>query len=414
MASKRASIKDAGPEILVGVGASIAAYKAADVVSDLRKRGALVTVLLTKNAPRFVSPLALKTLSGRPVGLDLFDEPSEWGVGHVTLAKRARAFLIVGATADLIARLANGLADDFVTACALVARCPLILAPAMNTRMLDHPATLANLELLKKRGARVVEPASGMLACGDIGAGKLADPLELSRIALATALEAPLLRSADESGAFVGRKVLVSAGPTREWLDPVRFISNPSSGKMGYALAAAFRDLGAEVTLVSGPVTLIAPEGVKLLRVETADEMFKAVSGAFQACDVFVSAAAVSDFRPAKREKEKKKKDGSAETLKLEPTADILLALSKRKGKRLLVGFAAETTELLKNAAKKLASKDLDLVVANRVGVPGSGFASDDNEATLMRKKSPPEALPRMPKSLLAQRIALAAAELLP
>jgi phosphopantothenoylcysteine decarboxylase/phosphopantothenate--cysteine ligase len=407
----RAPLKERAPEILVGVGASIAAYKAADVVSDLKKRGANVTVLLTKNAPRFVSPLALKVLSMRPVGLDLFDEPAEWGVGHVTLAKRADAFLIVGATADLIARLAQGMADDFVTTCALVATCPLILAPAMNTRMLSHPATVANMELLRSRGAHFVEPGVGMLACGDIGAGKLADPLELSRLALAAAAR-PKGASAEEA-ALSGKRVLVSAGPTREFLDPVRFISNPSSGKMGYALAGAFRDLGASVTLVSGPVSLAPPSGVKVVKVGTAAEMLLAVQAAFKDSDAFVSCAAVADFRPAKPAASKHKKNGRGQNLALIPNTDILLKVSKAKGKRVLVGFAAETEDLLRNAGKKLKEKNLDLIVANLVGKAGSGFESDNNLATLLWPEKAPEALPEMPKSVLAARVALAVAELL-
>ena len=326
------------PEILVGVGASIAAYKACDVVSALRKRGAGVTVLLTRNAPRFVAPLALATLSGRPVGLDLFDEPAAWGVGHITLAKRARAFVIVGATADLIARLAAGMADDFVTTCALATRAPLLIAPAMNTAMWEHPATVANLALLKSRGAQLVEPAEGLLACGDLGKGRLADVDAIleQAWALATSGAAP-------QGALKGVTVVVTAGPTREPLDPVRFISNPSSGKMGYALARAFAAAGAKVTLISGPVSLAAPEGVALKPVSTAQDMLLAARAAFKACRVYVSAAAVSDFRPAQASSSKVKKDGRGQALRLLPNPDILKELSRAKGSRMLVGFAAET-----------------------------------------------------------------------
>jgi len=393
------------PEILVGVGASIAAYKACDVVSALRKRGAGVTVLLTRNAPRFVAPLSLATLSGRPVGLDLFDEPAEWGVGHITLAKRARAFVLVGASADLIARLAAGMADDFVTTCALATRAPLLIAPAMNTAMWEHPATLANLALLKSRGARVIEPGEGLLACGDLGKGRLADVEEIieQAWALATASPAP-------KGPLKGVPVVVTAGPTREPLDPVRFISNPSSGKMGYALARAFAAAGAKVTLISGPVSLPAPEGVALTSVTTALEMLKAARAAFKACRVYVSAAAVSDFRPAQASTSKVKKDGQGQALRLLPNPDILKELARAKGPRLLVGFAAETDDLLTNAAAKLKAKQLDLLVANTVGAEGQGFASDDNEAWLLAPGLAPRHLPRQSKDSLAQAIVQAVA----
>jgi phosphopantothenoylcysteine decarboxylase/phosphopantothenate--cysteine ligase len=393
------------PEILVGVAASIAAYKACDVVSALRKRGAGVTVLLTRNASQFVAPLALAALSGRPVGQDLFHEPAEWGVGHITLAKRARAFVIVGATADLIARLAAGMADDFVTTCALATRAPLLLAPAMNTAMWEHPATQANLTLLKARGARVVDPAEGRLACGDLGKGRLADPQEIARQAweLACGAAAP-------GGALAGVPVLVTAGPTREPLDPVRFISNPSSGKMGYALARAFAGAGAEVSLISGPVSLPVPAGVELIRVTTAQEMLEAAQAHFKACRVYVSAAAVSDFRPAQASHSKVKKNGHAQALRLLPTIDILKTLARAKGPRILVGFAAETEDLLKNAAAKLKSKRLDLLVANAVGLEGQGFAADDNEAWLLAPGLAPRHLPLQSKDSLAQAVVQAVA----
>jgi phosphopantothenoylcysteine decarboxylase/phosphopantothenate--cysteine ligase len=393
------------PEILVGVAASIAAYKACDVVSALRKRGAGVTVLLTRNASQFVAPLALTALSGRPVGQDLFHEPAEWGVGHITLAKRARAFVIVGATADLIARLAAGMADDFVTTCALATRAPLLLAPAMNTAMWEHPATQANLTLLKARGARVVDPAEGRLACGDLGKGRLADPQEIARQAweLACGAAAP-------GGALAGVPVLVTAGPTREPLDPVRFISNPSSGKMGYALARAFAGAGAEVSLISGPVSLPVPAGVELIRVTTAQEMLEAAQAHFKACRVYVSAAAVSDFRPAQASRSKVKKNGHAQALRLLPTIDILKTLARAKGPRILVGFAAETEDLLKNAAAKLKSKRLDLLVANAVGLEGQGFAADDNEAWLLAPGLAPRHLPLQSKDSLAQAVVQAVA----
>ena len=391
------------PEILVGVGASIAAYKAADVVSELKKRGANVTVLLTKSAPNFVAPLTLKVLSERPVGLDLFDEPAEWGVGHVKLAQRAGLYLIVAATADLIAKLAHGLADDFVTAAALAARCPLMIAPAMNTAMWEHPATKANIRTLKSRGAIFIDPSEGLLACGDVGAGKLADVRMLAEIALkAVSIQAV-------TGPLSGRQVLVTAGPTREHLDPIRFLSNPSSGKMGYALAGALRDLGATVTLVSGPVSLHPVTGVKIVKVTSAEQMLKAAKAGYAKADAFISCAAVSDFKPAKALAHKKKKDGKDESLRLVATPDILLMLSKSKGKRVLIGFAAETEGLTRHASEKLQKKNLDLIVANKA----DAFESDSNQATLIFPGLAPQPLPRMPKTELAARIAAELARLL-
>jgi phosphopantothenoylcysteine decarboxylase/phosphopantothenate--cysteine ligase len=400
------------PSILVGVGGGIAAYKALDVVSALRKKGAQVTVLLSRNAHHFVAPLALKTLSGRPVGQDLFQEPAEWGVGHVTLAKEADAFVLVAATADLLAKLAAGMADDFVSTTALVYHPkPLLLAPAMNTAMWSHPATKANLRTLLDRGARVLDPSNGLLACGDVGDGKLVDAAVIAEEAwkLATGAKS----AAGRDGALKGKRVLITAGPTREHLDPVRFLSNPSSGKMGYALAEACRDLGAEVTLISGPVSLPAPDGVAVEKVVSAAQMLAAAQKHFGRSDALIAAAAVSDFKPAKASAEKKKKNGKAEVLPLLPTDDILLTLAKKKGSRVLVGFAAETGDLLENGAQKLKKKNLDLLVANEVGRAGRGFESDANAATLLWPGRAPESLPLQPKTQLASRLAQELARLL-
>jgi phosphopantothenoylcysteine decarboxylase / phosphopantothenate---cysteine ligase len=392
------------PSILVGVAGGIAAYKAADVVSALKKQGAQVTVLMTRNAGRFVAPLTLRTLSGRPVGEDLFAEPAEWGVGHVSLAKEADAFVVVAATADLLAKLATGLADDFVSTAALVYHPkPLLLAPAMNTAMWKHPAVRSNLRTLVNRGARVLDPASGLLACGDVGDGKLVDPAVIAREAWAMATAGAA--RAEGPLPLAGRRVLVSAGPTREALDPVRFLSNPSSGKMGYAVAEACRELGAEVTLVSGPVSLPEPSGLSLVKVTTALEMLAACRKAFKSAHAFVSCAAVSDYRPARAAAQKSKKTGRAQTLRLDPNPDILLTLSKSKGGRVLVGFAAETEHLLEHGAEKLKRKKLDLLVANRVD-QGRGFGSDDNEAWLLRPVGEPVHLPLQGKAALALRLA--------
>jgi phosphopantothenoylcysteine decarboxylase/phosphopantothenate--cysteine ligase len=406
----------------VGVGGGIAAYKAADVVSALRKRGAEVTCLLSRNAHHFVAPLALRSLSGREVGQDLFNEPISWGIGHIHLAKRAQAFVIVAATADLVAKLAAGMADDFVTTTALAWHPkPLILAPAMNTAMWSHPATQANLGLLKARGAIVLDPASGLLACGDVGEGKLVDPGVIADAAWDRAVgpgrsSAATLRgpgSVEGRGTsgqahaqrLSGKRILVSAGPTREPLDPVRYISNPSTGKMGYAIAAACAALGAEVLLVSGPTALEAPAGVTRVGVVTALEMLEACGSAFERCDAFIACAAVSDFRPAAVAAQKKKKDGKGETLALLANPDILKTLSRRKGGRVLVGFAAETERLLEHGQAKLKAKKLDLLVANPVDA-GRGFGSDDNEAWLLKPGQPPTHLGRQSKASMAERLA--------
>jgi phosphopantothenoylcysteine decarboxylase/phosphopantothenate--cysteine ligase len=387
-------------EILVGVAGSISAYKAADVVSALKKSGAGVTVLMTPAAERFVSPLALAALSGRPVGLDLFNEPAQWGVGHVTLAKRAQAFLIVGATADLMAKLASGLAGDFVTAAALVARCPLVLAPAMHTEMWDHPATRKNAGVLLERGWHFVGPVEGPLSSGDYGMGRLADPLRIAEETLRLAAPARQV-----SQVLQGRRFLITAGPTREPLDPVRFLSNPSSGRMGYALAAAALRRGAAVTLVSGPVELEAPHGAEMVKVETALQMQQACQKYWPGSDVLVAAAAVSDWRPAAAQAHKTKKGAAASEIKLVANPDILAGLAADKGRRLAVGFAAETRDLLENARKKLQAKNLDMVVANLVGQAGSGFAAADNKATLVWPGREPLELDTRSKAALAESL---------
>jgi phosphopantothenoylcysteine decarboxylase/phosphopantothenate--cysteine ligase len=392
------------PAILVGVGGGIAAYKAADVVSALRKKGAEVTCLLSRNAHHFVAPLALKSLSGREVGQDLFDEPASWGIGHIQLSKQAKAFVIVAATADLMAKLAAGIADDFVTTAALAWHPKaLILAPAMNTAMWQHPATQANLATLKARGAIILDPSSGLLACGDVGEGKLVDPAVIAQAAWDQAVGAR--KPGTIAPRLQGKRILVSAGPTREHLDPVRYISNPSTGKMGYALAAACAALGADVLLVSGPTALEAPAGVTRVDVLSADEMLEACASGFERCDAFIACAAVSDFKPASAAAQKVKKGGKAEALRLVATPDVLKTLSKRKGPRVLVGFAAETEKLLEHAQAKLTAKKLDLLVANPVD-GGRGFGSDDNEAWLLKPGQPPTRLEPQSKACMAERLA--------
>jgi phosphopantothenoylcysteine decarboxylase/phosphopantothenate--cysteine ligase len=364
--------------VVLGVGGGIAAYKACELARLVVKGRGTVRVAMTRAATRFVQPLAFQALSGAPVLVDLLDPASEATYGHLALARDADLLVVAPATADLLARLRAGMADDAVTTTALAVTCPVLLAPAMNTRMWRSAAVQENLAALRARGVHVVGPASGELADGDVGEGRLAEPEEIAVAA------SRLLGNLD----LAGRRVLVTAGPTREPIDPVRFISNPSSGKMGYAIAAVAARRGAEVTLVSGPTVLADPPGVKVVRVETAEEMARAVEPASSAMDLFVGAAAVSDYRPRRASPSKIKKGAGDETLVLSRTPDILAGLGARLAGApdapVLVGFAAETEEVIARAREKLKSKRCDLVVANKVGGPNAGFGADTNRVALV------------------------------
>ncbi|HYD42708.1 MAG TPA: bifunctional phosphopantothenoylcysteine decarboxylase/phosphopantothenate--cysteine ligase CoaBC [Anaeromyxobacter sp.] len=364
--------------VVLCVGGGIAAYKACEVARLVVKGGGRVRVAMTPAATRFVAPLTFQALSGAPVLVDLLDPAAESTYGHLALARMADLVVVAPATADLIARIRAGMADDAVTTTVLAATCPVLVAPAMNTRMWRHPATQENLAVLRARGVHLVGPASGELADGDVGEGRLADPEELAAAA------ARILGRRD----LVARRVVVTAGPTREPIDPVRFISNPSSGKMGYALAQVAARRGAEVVLVSGPTSLPDPEGVRVVRVTTAEEMAKAVEAEVAGMDLFIGAAAVSDYRPATAAPQKIKKTPADETLALTRTPDILAGLGERfagkAGAPVLVGFAAETEEVISRAREKLKKKGCDLVVANKVGAPGAGFGGDTNRVALV------------------------------
>lgn len=364
--------------VVLCVGGGIAAYKACDVARLVVKGRGTVRVAMTESATRFVQPLTFQALSGAPVLVDLLDPAAEMAYGHLALARMADLVVVAPATANLLARIRAGMANDAVTTTVLAATCPVLLAPAMNTRMWRNVATQENVAALRARGLHVVGPAAGELADGDVGEGRLAEPEE---IALAASR---LLGNLD----LVGRKVVVTAGPTREPIDPVRFISNPSSGKMGYALASVAARRGADVTLVSGPTLLPDPPGVHVVRVETADQMARAVEQATPGVDLFVGAAAVSDYRPAAASPQKIKKGAGDETLVLSRTPDILAGMGERfAGKKdapVLVGFAAETEEVIARAREKLKGKRCDLVVANKVGGPGAGFGSDTNRVALV------------------------------
>ena len=364
--------------VVLGVGGGIAAYKACEVARLVVKGRGRVRVAMTAAATRFVGPLTFQAISGAPVVVDLLDEATERSYGHLQLAREADLLLIAPATADLIARLRAGMGDDAVTTTALAATCPVLLAPAMNTRMWQNPAVRENLAALRARGWHVVGPGAGVLADGDVGEGRLAEPAEIAVAA------SRLLGRLD----LAGRRVVVTAGPTREPIDPVRFISNPSTGKMGYALASVAARRGAEVVLVSGPTQLPDPAGVRTLRVETAEQMARAVEAEAGALDLFVGAAAVSDYRPATAAPHKLKKGPGDEPLTLTRTPDILAGLGARLAGRpdapVLVGFAAETEDVIANAREKLKRKRCDLVVANKVGAPGAGFGGDTNRVALV------------------------------
>lgn len=381
--------------VLVGLSGGIACYKACDVVRLLAQAGARVQVVMTAGAQQFVTPLTLQALSGRPVASDTFSLTQESEIGHIRLADEAELVLVAPATANVLAELAHGMAGDLLTTVLLATRAHLVLAPAMNVHMWEHVATQANLRTLVERGAEVVGPGVGSLACGYEGPGRLAEPAEI--------VEAVAARLSPRD--LQGERVLVSAGPTREAIDPVRYLSNCSSGKMGYAVARVARRRGAEVVLVTGPGELGAPPGVRTLAVTTAAEMQRALEVEFRAASVLVMAAAVADYRVRQPTDRKLKKGRATLTLELERTADILAGLAARKGRRLVIGFAAETHDVTEEATRKLREKRLDLIVANDVTAPGAGFGSDTNVVQLLDADGSTEALPVLPKDDVAGRI---------
>lgn len=365
-----------GKTVLLGVSGSIAAYKSAYLASALKKLHADVHVLMTKNAENFISPITFETLTGNKCLIDTFDRNFEFSVEHVSLAKLADVVMIAPASANVIGKIANGIADDMLTTTVMACKCKKIIAPAMNTNMYENPIVQDNLRKLEQYGYEVISPADGYLACGDTGAGKMPEPELL--------LEYILQEAACEKD-MKGLKVLVTAGPTQEPVDPVRYITNHSSGKMGYAIARAASRRGAEVTLVTGPSAEKTPEFVRVVPVKTARDMFEAVIGCAEEQDVIIKAAAVADYRPSHVSDSKmKKKDGEL-TLELERTDDILAFLGehKRQG-QFLCGFAMETEDLLENARKKLEKKHLDMIVANSLRVEGAGFGGDTNVVTLI------------------------------
>ena len=386
-----------GRNIVLGVTGGIAAYKSAEVVSRLRHLGANVHVIMTKNATEFVVPLTFRTLSANPVVTDTFAAPEEWNVEHVALAKLADLFVIAPATANILAKMACGIADEMLSTTVLATKSTVLVAPAMNTGMWTAEATRQNVETLRNRGVEFIGPDNGMLACGDEGTGRMSEPAEI-----VNRIGELLARKQD----LQGLKVLVTAGATRERLDPVRFLTNDSSGKMGFAIAEAARCRGAEVTLVKAATTAQTPAGVRIVTVESAEDLLKAMKKDAPKQDIVIQAAAVADYRPATVAKTKiKKKSGEPLILTLEENPDIAKTIGQmKKAKQTLVGFAAETDHVASHAKKKLEAKNLDMIVANDVTKPGAGFNADTNIAALMTKDETKE-LPLMSKRQLADVI---------
>lgn len=385
------------PCVVLGVTGGIAVYKACELLRLLQKRGIDVFVVMTQNACRFVAPLTFETLSGHPVAVDTFDRPQTWEVEHIALAKRADLFLIAPATANIMGKMACGIADDMLSTTVMATRAPVLVAPAMNTGMWENAAVQQNVKTLRARGVEIVAPVSGHLACGDSGAGKLEDVEVIAERAC------ELLFAKKD---MEGLRVMVTAGPSREALDPVRYISNRSSGKMGYAIAQAAQKRGAEVTLLSGPVAIEAPQGVKLVPFTTTQELLDRASELAREQDLLIQAAAPADYRAKEVAPQKIKKQGGEPmtfTLVENPDVAATLGKAKRSG-QVFVGFAAETNDVLAHAKDKLARKNLDMIVANDVTRPGAGFDVDTNIVTLITKDGQ-EALPMMSKAEVAQRI---------
>ena len=360
--------------VLLGVSGGIAAYKSAELIRQLQERGATVRVIMTHGAQEFITPLTLQALSGNPVHTQLLDEEAELGMGHIELARWADLLLIAPATADLVARLSAGRADDLLTTVALATAAPLMLAPAMNQQMWSDKATTSNISTLAERGVHLVGPAAGQQACGDTGPGRMEEPAAIADAA------ADLF----DTGLLAGKRVVITAGPTREALDPVRYLSNNSSGKMGYALARAATDAGGITTLVSGPVSLTPPDHVTHLGVQSARDMLETCLELLPECDIFIACAAVADYRPATKEDRKIKKSADEMTLQLVRNPDIVAAVSGNEHRPYTVGFAAETNDVLSYARDKMARKGLDMIVANDVSNQAIGFNSEDNAVTIL------------------------------
>lgn len=383
--------------VIVGVCGGIAAYKAADLVSRLKKQNAKVDVIMTENATKFVSPLTFQTLATSPVYVDMFAEPKHFDVEHISLAKRADVFIIAPATANVIGKIANGIADDLLTTTIMATRAKVIFAPAMNTNMYLNPIVQKNIAYLRELGYEFIEPGTGILACKDYGPGRMAEPAEIVEYIIQSFVDRDL----------EGKRIVVTAGPTIEPLDPVRYMTNHSSGKMGYNIAKVAKDRGADVVLITGPTHLEPPKGVKVVRVNTTMEMFKAVEEEFSSCQVLIKAAAPLDFRPEQvsNEKIKKDKDNDILNIRYVRNPDIAQHFGKIKEDRIVVGFAAETNNLIQYAKEKLRKKNLDFIVANNILKEGAGFKGDTNIVTIIDKDGNVEDYPVMDKYKVAQLI---------
>ncbi len=393
-----------GKKILVGITGGIAAYKAAEVVSRLRKLHAQVHVVMTKSATEFIAPLTLQSLSANPVYVDLFEEPKLWNVEHIALAEHIDVALVAPATANILAKMSLGLADDFLSTVLLATRAPIFVAPAMNHAMYHHPATQDHIVRLQERGVQLIGPDTGFQACGSEGDGRMSQPVEIVESLARFFVGADWLK---------GKKALVTAGGTQEPLDPVRYLGNRSSGRMGYAIAQALQEAGAETILVSAPSDLPAPAGVTFIQVQTALEMYDAVLTRFSEVDVVIKAAAVADYRPAVQAEQKIKKDGTSRMLELIPNPDILAELGRRKTSQVLVGFAAETENLLANAQDKMQRKNVNLLVANDVTKLGAGFGSLTNIVSFLFPDGRKIDFPQMSKHEVARHLVREVATLL-
>ena len=363
--------------IVIGVSGGIAVYKALDVISRLKKLGANINVIMTKAAAQFVNPLSFQSLSQNYVVTDMFAEPKTWDVEHISLAQKADLFVIAPATANIIGKMTWGIADDMLSTTVMATKAPVLIAPAMNTNMYTNPVVQRNIEMLKDLGYNFVAPASGRLACGDYGVGKLASPEDIVE-AIKSFFQEPSVKT------LMDKKVLITAGPTQEPIDPVRYITNHSSGKMGYSIAKAARERGADVTLVSGPTNLEKPAGVNVIDIVTAKDMHREVLEHFKDSDVIIKAAAVADYKPKEISDNKIKKSDSDLSIELTRNPDILLELGKMKNDKILVGFAAETRDLLENAKSKIDRKNLDFIVANNITQDGAGFKGDTNIVSII------------------------------
>lgn len=382
--------------IVLGVTGGIAAYKALDIVSRLKKKNINVHVIMTQAATKFVTPLSFQALSQNPVSVDMFNEPKSWDIEHIALAEKADLFVVAPASANVIGKISNGIADDMLTTTIMATKAQKLIAPAMNTNMYDNPIVQRNINSLKMMGYYFVEPEEGRLACGAIGKGKLAEPEKI-----VDAIEMLLYEPKD----FVGKKLLVTAGPTREDIDPVRFITNRSTGKMGYSIAKAARNRGAEVTLICGPNNMLPIEGVKSINVYSADDMYREVIKNFEASDILIKSAAVGDYRPENKSAVKIKKSDDDMSIKLTRNKDILYEVGKIKKNQIVIGFAAETNDLVENASKKIIKKNLDAIVANDVTRSDSGFGVETNTVKIISRNGEIKELPNMSKEQVAHKI---------